>query len=286
MSTLLYIVWDANPDMFTIPGIDWPIRWYGMFFALAFVCSQFVMARVYKTELRTQNNLDILTLYIIAGTVIGARLGHCLFYDPAHYLSHPLEILKIWEGGLASHGGAIGIITAMWLYCRKTKENWLWIFDRIILVVPLSAVFIRSGNLMNSEIVGTPSNAAWAFQFLNNYEDQMALIHHGTAIPPRHPAQLYEAVFCLFLTILMIWLWRKKRDRFPQGFMFGLFCVLLFSERFIDEFFKMPQEGWEAGLPINMGQILSIPFILIGIVFMIWAKKRKQYHVLPDSTVQ
>jgi phosphatidylglycerol---prolipoprotein diacylglyceryl transferase len=205
-----------------------------------------------------------------------------LFYNPSYYLTHPIEILKIWTGGLASHGGAIGIIVAMWLYCRKTKENWLWIFDRIILVVPLASMFIRLGNLMNSEIVGNPTGSDYGFKFIRSSEDEMMYAQFGPdAVPARHPAQLYEAIFYLLLTVLIIWLWAKKRDKFPQGYLFGLFCVLMFSWRFCVEFFKMPQEGWERDLPIDMGQILSIPFVLIGVGFMLWSKKRNVFHQLP-----
>ncbi|HRD39491.1 MAG TPA: prolipoprotein diacylglyceryl transferase, partial [Bacteroidia bacterium] len=124
-----FIHWNPSPEIFTIPGIDWPVRWYGLMWALSFIGSHFIMNRIYRTEGRTEKDLDILTLYIIIGTVAGARLGHCLFYDPAYYLSHPLDILKVYEGGLASHGGAIGILAGMWLYCRKTKESLLWVFD-------------------------------------------------------------------------------------------------------------------------------------------------------------
>ncbi len=277
------MVWDFDPVMFTVPGIDREIRWYGLFFALAFVFSHYIMNKVYKAENRSQEQLDILTLYIITGTIVGARLGHCLFYDPVYYLTHPLDLLKVWEGGLASHGGAIGIITAMWLYCRKTKESWLWIFDRIILVVPLSGMLIRLGNLANSEIVGNETTVPWGVQFMRNYDDQLRLAHEGIAIPARHPAQVYEAVFCLFLFLLLFWLWKTKRQQFTKGSFFGLFCVLLFTERFIVEFFKIPQEGWEAGLPINMGQILSIPFIITGIIFLIMARKKNTFHELPEK---
>lgn len=233
------------------------------------------MNKVYRTEGRSDKALDSLTLYIILGTILGARLGHCLFYGPwfdeysdsgmlisEGYLSHPLNLFKVWEGGLASHGGALGIIIAMILYSRKHKENWLWLFDRMVIVVPLAAVFIRFGNLMNSEIIGKPTTVPWAFIF--EHEDNL----------PRHPAQLYEALYCLLLFGLMFWLWKNKRESFGPGFMFGLMCVLLWCERFIDEFLKENQVVFENEMSFNMGQWLSIPFIIIGIWFMVSAKKR------------
>ncbi len=271
----LFINWDVSPEMFTIPGANWPVRWYGLLFAAAFLCSQFVMGKIYKKELRPQSHLDLLTLYIIAGTVIGARLGHCLFYEWDVYKNNLLDIFKVWEGGLASHGGAIGIILAMILYCRKTKENWLWIFDRLIIVVALSGMFIRLGNLMNSEIVGKVTNVPWGFVFQRNSDD---ILNYPVPIPARHPAQLYEAIFCLFLFVFMFWLWKNKRDKFPQGFIFGLFCVLLFVERFFDEMVKENQVKFEDAMTLNMGQWLSIPFVLVGIGFMIWSKKRNVFH--------
>lgn len=269
--TALYINWNPAPEMFTIPGINWPVRWYGLMWAFAFLASHFIMNRIYKTEGRSEKALDTLTLYIILGTVLGARLGHCLFYGPLFdeydavtgqllqegYLSHPLNMLKVYEGGLASHGGAIGIITAMILYCRKTKESWLWLFDRLVVVVPLAGMFIRIGNLINSEIIGKVTDVPWAFVF-KQIDDQ-----------PRHPAQLYEAIYCLFLTLFMYWFWKNKRSTVGPGFMFGMFCVLLFVERFLDEFLKENQEAFENSLTFNMGQILSIPFIAVGI-YMMW----------------
>jgi phosphatidylglycerol---prolipoprotein diacylglyceryl transferase len=274
MMLLNYIRWNPSPEIFTIPGIDWPVRWYGLTWALAFIASHFFMNRIFKAEGRSEKELDTLTLYIILGTIIGARLGHCLFYGPwfdemnaegivinEGYISHPLNMLKVYEGGLASHGGAIGIITAMILYCRKTKESWLWLFDRLVVVVPLASMSIRIGNLINSEIIGRVTDVPWAFIFVQ--EDDL----------PRHPAQLYEAIFCLFLFILMYWLWKNKRNAVGPGFMFGLLCILLFIERFVDEFFKENQAAFEGSLPINMGQILSIPFIVIGIVMVLRSKK-------------
>jgi len=275
MHALIYIVWDADPEMFTIPGINWPVRWYGLLFAFAFLGSQYVMGRIFKIEQRPAKYLDILTIYIVAGTIIGARLGHCLFYSPDYYLTHPLDILKIWEGGLASHGGAMGIILAMWLYCRKTGESRMWLFDRMTVVAPLSGVFIRMGNLMNSEIVGLPTDVPWGFKFIKGEDAPLFDAHGIDAVPARHPSQLYEALFCLFLFILMIYLWKYKRHVLPQGFMFGLFCVLLFGQRFIGEFFKEVQVSWENKIDLNMGQNLSIPFIALGI-FIMFQSYRKQ----------
>jgi phosphatidylglycerol---prolipoprotein diacylglyceryl transferase len=266
---LNYINWNPAPEIFTIPGIDWPVRWYGLMWALAFIVSHFFMNRIFKAEKRSDKALDTLTLYIILGTVIGARLGHCLFYGPwfdetlqngmviEGYLSHPLNMLKVYEGGLASHGGAIGIIIAMILFCRKQKESWLWLFDRLVVVVPIAAMCIRLGNLINSEIIGKVTDVPWAFIFVQ--EDKL----------PRHPAQLYEAIFCFFLFILMYWLWKNKRDKVGPGFMFGIMTLLLFTERFFDEFLKENQVDFENGHLLNNGQWLSIPFILIG-AFMIW----------------
>lgn len=268
----LFIHWHPDPEIFTIPGIDWPVRWYGLMWALAFIGSHFVMNRIFRTEGRTEKDLDVLTLYIIIGTVVGARLGHCLFYDPKYYLSHPLDILKVYEGGLASHGGALGILIAMWLYCRKTKEKWLWLFDKLVVVVPLAGAFIRFGNLMNSEIIGTPTNVPWAFIF-----DSVDNV-------PRHPAQLYEAIYCVFLFFLFYALWKNKRHEFGRGFMCGLFCVLLFTERFFDEFVKENQESFEDALTLNMGQILSIPFVLIGI-YLMWNSKRMKETPAEEKTV-
>ncbi|MBK8366399.1 MAG: prolipoprotein diacylglyceryl transferase [Bacteroidetes bacterium] len=268
----LFINWNPSPDIFTIPGIDWPVRWYGLSWAMAFIGCHFFMNRIYKAEGRTEAQLDVLTLYIVVATVLGARLGHCLFYGWEYYSQHPLEILKVWEGGLASHGGGIGILIGMWLYCRKTKESWLWLFDRLIVVVPFASFMIRFGNLMNSEIIGEPTNVPWAFVF------------HQVDELPRHPTQLYEAIFYFFLFILFYWLWKNKRNDFGKGFMFGLFCVLMFGFRFGMEFMKENQEAFEASLPINMGQILSIPFILVGL-YMMYRSKQESKHINPSEAV-
>lgn len=274
---LNFIRWNPSPEIFTIPGIDWPVRWYGLMWAMAFMASFYVMNKIYKAEGRTDKELDTLTLYIILGTILGARLGHCLFYGPwfdeysdtgilisEGYLSHPLNILKVYEGGLASHGGAIGILIAMILYSRKTKESWMWLADRLVVAVPLAAMFIRFGNLMNSEIIGKVTDVPWAFIFVQ--EDEL----------PRHPAQLYEAIYCLLLFGLMFWLWKSKRSQVGPGWMFGLLCVLLWIERFLDEFLKENQVAFENDMSFNMGQWLSIPFIALGFWFMWRSKSLKE----------
>ncbi len=276
----LFITWNPSPEMFTIPFIDWPVRWYGLSWALGFMGCHFFMNRVFRAERRTDKQLDLLTLYIVLGTILGARIGHCFFYDFAYYSNHPLEVFKIWEGGLASHGGAIGIIAGMWLYCNKTKEYWLWLFDRLVVVVPFASFMIRFGNLMNSEIVGKQTNVPWGFKFLNNDEDKINLISNNIQIPVRHATQLYEALFYVCLFVLFYWLWKYKRNQFGKGFMFGLFCIAMFSFRFFMEFLKENQVSFEDAMPLNMGQILSVPFVLIG-VFMVLRSFKQEKHTLP-----
>lgn len=276
----LFITWNPSPEMFTIPFIDWPVRWYGLSWALAFIGCHFFMNRIFRTEGRTDKDLDLLTLYIVLATILGARIGHCFFYDFPYYSKHPLEVLKIWEGGLASHGGAIGILVGMWLYCRKTKESWLWLFDRLVVVVPFASFMIRFGNLMNSEIVGKITDVPWGFKFLSNDEDKINFLSKNIPIPVRHATQLYEALFYIVLFLLFYWLWKYKRNDFGKGYMFGLFCILMFSFRFLMEFMKENQVSFEDALPINMGQILSIPFVLIGIVMVILSFKRDKHQPL------
>ncbi len=224
------------------------------------------MFYIFKVEGKTQKNVEDLTMYIVIGTIVGARLGHVFFYDAAYYLSNPSQILMVWKGGLASHGGAIGILIAMYLYCRKYKFRYLWVFDRMVIVVCFTGACIRTGNLMNSEIIGKITDVPWAMYFVNAYPPDLAL-------DPRHPAQLYEAIYCLLLMALLFFLWKQKRHSLNEGFLFGVFLVILFSLRFLDEFLKIDQEAFEASLPINMGQILSIPFVLGG-AFLIWRAVR------------
>ncbi len=255
MNLLAFIYWKANPEIFSIGPIS--IRWYGLLFSLAFILGYQIMYWIYKTEGKTQKDLEVLTISMIVGTVAGARLGHCLFYEPVYYLSHPVEILEVWKGGLASHGAAIGIILSLWYYSRHRKNiSMLWILDRIVIVVALSGLFIRTGNFMNSEIIGKPSNVPWAVVFM-----QVDNI-------PRHPAQLYEA-FCYFgIFIYLFFRYKKYKSALPEGQLFGLFLILIFTARFLLEFLKKEQVSFESRLPLDMGQFLSIPFVIIGIYFL------------------
>jgi prolipoprotein diacylglyceryl transferase len=272
LNALLAIVWDVDPEAFTIPFIDWPVRWYGLFFVSGLIGAQYIMFHIFEAEGKTKKNVEDLTIYIVLGTIVGARLGHVFFYDAAYYLSNPSEIIMIQKGGLASHGGALGILFAAWLFCRKYKFSFLWLFDRLVIAVCFTGACIRLGNLMNHEIVGIVTDVPWAFQFLRAYPPELAM-------EPRHPAQLYEAIYCLIIMAIIYPIWRKQKEKLSNGFIFGIFLVLLFSLRFLDEFLKVNQEAFEEDLPINMGQILSIPFIVAGLVLIFRAIRNKKLQL-------
>jgi len=256
------ITWDVNPEIFAIG--QFAVRWYGLLFASGFVFGYFIMGNIFKREKIPQKMLDTITTYMVVGTVIGARLGHCLFYEPEYYLSNPIKILKVWEGGLASHGAAIGILFAIWLFVRKVNKPYLWAIDRIVIVVALAGFFIRMGNLMNSEIYGIETTLPWGFIFVRPMETV-----------PKHPTQIYEALSYLVIFIVLIMIYRKKGTTLKHGYIFGLFLVLLFAVRFVIEFIKEPQVGFEETMALNMGQLLSIPFILLGIYLLAFYKPRK-----------
>jgi phosphatidylglycerol:prolipoprotein diacylglycerol transferase len=262
-----FMIWNPDPIFFTVPFLNWPVRWYGFTWALAFFFANLIMGRFFKAENRPMKNLDPLTYYMLIATLVGARLGHCFFYEPEKYFADPLAILKIQEGGLASHGAATGIIIGMWLYCRKYKENLMWLFDRIVIVCSLGAAFIRFGNFMNSEILGKVTNVPWAIIFTQFDQN------------PRHPAQLYEAVLCLVLFVILYQIWKIKRKVLGGGFIFGLFFTYVFIFRFLMEFLKENQTAFENGMILNMGQWLSIPFVALGI----WMMRRAVKNPTPKS---
>lgn len=260
----MIIHWNASPEIFSVGMFH--LRWYGLMFLLGFTLGYQGMAKVCRWEGKPVEKLDSLLMYLVLGTTIGARLGHVIFYDPVYYFSNPIEILKIWEGGLASHGGAIGICTAMWLFCRKNKEfNLLWMFDRIAIFTVLAGCFIRIGNFMNSEILGKPTDGSWGIIFER--------VDHL----PRHPSMLYESFAYLLIFLSSYFLYRKWKETTPRGFIFGYVLSMIFIARFIIEFWKENQSPFEAQMIINMGQTLSIPAILIG-WWMMWRAWKRGFE--------
>jgi prolipoprotein diacylglyceryltransferase len=352
MNTLSFIIWTVDPAIFTIPFTDYAPRWYGVLFALGFLISQQVFFKIFKAEGRPEKDVERITGYMVLATIIGARLGHCLFYNPEYYLSNPIKILMIWEGGLASHGGVLGILVAIYLFCKKYKYRYLWILDRMVIVGMLTAALIRTGNLFNSEMEGTLTNSntgivyaratldvlnyspdvddvwfekggemqseeagivpitafieyrrGYKFElkdkmyvenqvkntldrytevaehvdfgdgpliFKNYQKDGKEIVEIAALGKVRHAAQLYEALYAAILMMVFYWLWAKRRETLPQGFSFALFMIVFWSLRFVDEYFKMNQEAFEENMTLNMGQILSIPMTIAGIILMIW----------------
>ena len=374
MNFLSYIIWTPNPEIF--PNIDWlNVRWYGLLFALGFIISQQIMYKIYKAEGKPEKDVDSLTLWMIIATIVGARLGHVIFYEPMRYLKDPVSILKTWEGGLASHGAAIGILVAIYMYVnyyvdinpfkwrfiwRKKKrpgQSYLWVVDRIVIVVALTGALIRMGNMMNSEIIGIPTRSNYGVVFardvvdrleyivqidmvevkkdkervidkngyvpikiivefsdgiktkdiaiqivkvnikniLNNNEYITMHIYEPTANQldykiernsnghivaiietrgiARHPAQLYESISTFLLFLFLLYLWNKRKQHIPEGLLFGIFLVVLFTLRFLYEFVKENQVDFENTMALNMGQILSIPMVLAGIWILLNLKK-------------
>lgn len=264
---LNYIVWDVNPEIFT-----WPVtvRWYGLMFAISFWLGFNIVAHMFRREGAPENWLGTLLLWVAGGTLVGARLGHVFFYAWDYYSQHPVEILYTWEGGLASHGGAIGIIIAVILFSIfTTRRNPLWTFDRLVVAIALAGCFIRLGNLMNSEIFGHATTLPWGFMFLRSPE--WHTMYAGQAC---HPTQIYEAMCYLVLFGLLMWMYWKRNCGDRPGLIFGTFLVGTFFSRFLIEFIKNDQEAFEADMVLNMGQWLSIPFVLLGLALIIMALVR------------
>ena len=262
-----FVTWMADPAIFTIGARE--IRWYGLAFAIGFAIGYWIVEQMWKKEQLPPAWIDSLLIYTMLGTVIGARLGHCLFYAPDYYLANPVEILKIWEGGLASHGGTLGIIIAVYYYSKRVShKSMLWTFDKLVVPTGLVAAMIRLGNLMNHEIYGHPTELPWGFRFIENLHQWKAGAEPVCSLPS-HPAQLYEATCYLITFVVCLWLYFRKEAWKQEGLIFGIFMILVFGSRFFVEFVKNDQEAFEAGMLLNMGQLLSIPFVLLG-CFCIW----------------
>ncbi|MFM7628554.1 MAG: prolipoprotein diacylglyceryl transferase [Algoriphagus sp.] len=356
-SFLSYIVWDASPSV--IEGFD-RLRWYSLLFALGFIISQQIMVFFFKKENKEAQLVDKLTIYMVLATIIGARLGHVLFYEPQKYLSNPLDILKIWEGGLASHGAAIAILLALWIYAKNTPgQSYLWVVDRIVIVTAMTGALIRVGNLMNSEIGGKDTGSDVGIVYARDAEEILSSLQvpilsieaykpedrtselHGNGIVPvnfdleiakgnfskeslttifsqdikyaltqfssskeflaesptsplqldvkeeanryvvtvktfgraKHPTQIYEASTYFLIFILLLSLWIKYKSQLPDGLLLGLFLILVFGSRFLWEYFKEVQVDFEQSMQWNMGQLLSIPLVLLGIFLVFKALK-------------
>ncbi len=277
MNNLLYVLWNPSPDMMHIGPLT--LHWYSMCWLIGLLGAYLLMKHLYKQQHIKEELFEPLFLYCFVGILIGARLGHCLFYQPDYFLSSGKHIVEMllpihfladggWRftgyEGLASHGGTLGLMIALWLYCRKTKLNIWRVLDNIAIVTPITACFIRLGNLMNSEIIGKVTDVPWAFIF------------EKVDSAPRHPGQLYEAIAYALLLVIGYALYRKYPQKVGTGFYFGLCLTYIFTARFFIEFTKDIQVAFEASLPLDMGQLLSLPFIAIGIACMAggkWMKK-------------
>lgn len=373
MALFSYIIWNGSPEIFSVDSFE--LRWYGLFFALGFLISQQVLYYIYRKEGKPESDVDTLTIYMVVATILGARLGHVIFYQPELIWEEPLSIFLPFEfspfrftglQGLASHGGAFGILLALWLYARKKKpgQNFFQVVDRIVIVVALTGALIRLGNFFNSEIIGLPTESAVGVVFANPltealenprfnpqeiiesvaYRENDSLQSPGNGRVPmsvyvffkpgvkeqearplieftakdllanrlyeffdeepgplryeittqengalaarihtlgiaRHPAQLYESISCVFLFILLFMIWKRYKEKLPTGRLFGIFLIVCFGLRFVYEYLKENQVSFEDQLPLNMGQILSIPLVIAGVFVLAYSYRNKNKQV-------
>lgn len=260
----LTVVWHFNPTFIRIGSLD--IRWYGVMWAIAIGLGAFFFVQFCKREGLPAKLADSIFIYGALATIIGARLGHCLFYEPGYYLANPLKLLAFRDGGMASHGAAIGLLIGLWLFSRKNRMPYLWSLDRVMIPVAVGGAFVRMGNLFNHEIYGHPTDRPWGFRFIENVNAWMngAEPVYG---PPSHPTQIYEALAYLVLFALLCYLYyRKDAGRRYPGLLFGVGLIGIFLSRFLIEYVKNDQVDFEATMFLNMGQWLSVPFIIAGIV--------------------
>ena len=275
-----YVTWTASPNLYD--GVV-TVRWYGLMFAIGFLFGYEVVSRIFKHEGAPERWLGTLFIYVVVATIVGARLGHVFFYDWAYYREHLSEIPKVWEGGLASHGGTAGILLAVWLFSRwVTKRPILWTLDRLVVPVGLVAALIRIGNLMNHEIYGGPTDLPWAFCFVENLNQWMKGAEPVFSVPS-HPTQIYEALCYLVTCGVCLWMYWKRNAQEREGLIFGVFMLGIFVPRFLIEFVKNVQEPWEIAMRqtwgIDQGQLLSIPFIILGVWLIIRAMRHPRVPI-------
>lgn len=287
MTIFSSIVWNVSSEIFTVDifGLKLPITWYGLFFAGGFLIGQQILYYIFRKDSKTTRDVDTLTIYVVIATIIGARLGHYLFYEWGLLFDTPLkwfvDLVTPPFAGLASHGATITILIALYMYSlKKVDQSFLWVVDRLVIPVSLGGAMIRFGNLFNSEIYGKPTDLPWGFVFLRETDPTLL------PLVPRDPTQLYEALFCLFLLALTFYLWKAKRHLIREGFITGVFMVLLFSFRFLIEFLKNNQEGFEESMFLNMGQVLSIPVILIGMMILFLSARNRSLRMNDQKIVR
>lgn len=261
-----FITWNVDPILITLGPLS--VRWYGLMFAIGFLLGYMIVARMFRHEGAPERWLGTLLIYLVVCTVIGARLGHVFFYEWDYYSQHPSEILRIWEGGLASHGGAIAIFIGLCLFSWfVTHKNPSWTIDKVVAPIALTGGLIRLGNLFNSEIYGGYTDLPWG----------MIFVRDGQTLPA-HPTQIYEALCYFALFGLLMWMYWKRNAEERPWLMTGVFFLVTFGARFLIEYVKNPQEAWEADMTLNMGQWLSLPFIALGIGLIVYAMTRPRQH--------
>ena len=261
------IHWNVDPEAFSIGPLT--VRWYGMLWACGFMACYYAFKELLKFDKLSEDYAYDALWYMMIGTIIGARVGDCFFYHPMYYLQNPLEIFAMWRGGLSSHGGACGILIALYLLSRKTKKPYIWTLDRVVIVIGVMGFCIRMGNLMNSEVYGIQTDLPWGFIFERNRETL-----------PKHPTQIYEALWYAMTYIVLRFVYRKTGNN-PRPFLiFGIFLIMVFVFRFCVEFIKNPQEDFEIGMMFNMGQWLSVPFIILGVIMLFFSSRQKAVAVV------
>ncbi|MDE6183069.1 MAG: prolipoprotein diacylglyceryl transferase [Rikenellaceae bacterium] len=283
---LQYIDWNFDPTLFSIGGFQ--LRYYSLTWMAAFVAGYYLFGYILKREGRDIKLLDNILVYAFLGTLIGSRLGHCIFYEDAAFWRNPLQVLYIWQGGLASHGAAVGMFVGLWLFSRKYRQPFVWVLDRVILTVPLGGAMIRLGNLFNSEVYGHPTDLPFAFRFIENLPAWSAGAQPVYSLPS-HPTQIYEAVIytLIFVVLMLIYMRTQTTRRYP-GALFGIFLMLLFVSRFMVEHLKLVQDSVDARFMaewgINIGQALSVPFIVAGAIITVMAfRGRFANHTITDA---